>query len=138
MALVFKSRNDVLLRTRDGCHFVLQEDVDLVTDSGAHYRVPIGAETDGASTPCELWPTLPPFGPYFLAAIVHDAAYRGTLQRQMENGFWAPAMLSKSDADALFLDCMTALGVEQLTKEALYEGVHLAGWKAFNEDRASQ
>lgn len=133
--IVFKSRNDILVRTRDGRNFVVQEDIDLVTDTGAHYRVPIGATTDGASTPQGIWESFPPFGQYWLAAVIHDAAYRGTLLRQMENGFWVPAMLDKDRADTLFLDCMAALGVDQLTKETLYEGVHIAGWKAFQSDR---
>jgi hypothetical protein len=136
MSVVFKSRNDVLVRSRDGRNFVVQEDIDLVTDTGTHYRVPIGAESDGASTPPELWAEIPPFGAYWLAALVHDSAYRNTLLRQMENGFWVPAMLNKDDSDTLLLDCMAALGVEQVRKEAIYEGVHFFGWKAFRDDRA--
>ena len=135
MSLVFHSRNDVLVRTRDGRNVVVQEPVEVVTDTGARYRVPVGAQSDGASTPGEMWTALPPFGEYWLAAVLHDAAYRGTLERQLESGEWLPAWLTKDQCDTLFLDAMSALGVDQLKKETLYEGVHLAGWRAFTEDR---
>jgi hypothetical protein len=134
--IVFHSRNDVLVRSSDGRNFVLQEPLEVVRDDGARFRVPAGATSDGASTPSEMWAILPPFGPWWLAAIVHDAAYRGTLERQMANDTWMVAMLPKEQCDLLFLDCMSALGVEQGKKEALYEGVRLGGWKAFREDRA--
>lgn len=133
--IVFTTQNEILVRTRDGRNVTLMEDVELRSDTGAVYRVPIGSESDGASTPPEIWVKLPPFGDYWLAGVVHDAAYRGTLQRQLENGYWAPAMLNKDQADLLLLDCMSALGVAQGTKEAIYDGVRLFGWKAFSEDR---
>lgn len=133
--IVFRTRNDVLVRTRDGREFTIEEPIDLASDTGARYRVPAGAVTDGASTPALLWVRLPPFGPYWLAAVIHDSAYRGTLLRQLENDQWAPAMLNKPQCDALFLDCMAALGVDFETKNELFEGVHIGGWKAFNDDR---
>lgn len=134
--VVFASNNSPLVRTNDGRNFVLQEPVIVQRDDGARFRVPVGASSDGASTPCELWPTLPPFGKYWLAAVVHDAAYRGTLERQTVKDEWLPAMLPKLECDGLFLDCMIALGVNELERETLYEGVSRFGWKAFNADRA--
>lgn len=136
MSLVFHSRGDVLVRTRDGRNVTVMEPIEVVTDTGARYRVPVGAMSDGASTPNEVWTALPPFGEYWAAAVIHDAAYRGTLERQLANGDWMPAWLTKDQCDTLFLDAMGALGVDQLKKETLYEGVHLAGWRAFKEDRA--
>ncbi len=133
--VVFHSRNDVLVRTSDGRNFVIQEPIEVVSEDGARYRVPAGATTDGASTPAELWITLPPFGRYWLAALVHDSAYRGTLERQRTDGSWALAKLNKDQCDTLFLDCMSALGVPIAQKELLYEGVSKLGYKAFREDR---
>lgn len=136
MPIVFKSRPDLLVRTADGRNVVTQEPIEFSSDNGAHYQVPIGTASDGASIPQELWSTgLAPFGPYWLATVVHDAAYRNKLQRQLESGFWVPAMLSRDDCDTLLLDCMTALGVEMILKEAIYDGVRFAGWRAFGEDR---
>jgi hypothetical protein len=135
--IVFKSPSEILVRTGDGRNVTLMEPIEFQTDKGVTYQVPIGATSDGASTPAALWPTIPPFGQYWKAAVVHDAAYRNQLQRQLESGFWVPAMLSKEDCDALFLDCMTALGVDQPLKDAIYEGVAMFGGKAFMDDRAS-
>lgn len=136
--VVLHSRNDILVRTRDGLNFVLQEPLEVVRDDGARFRVPADSTTDGASTPNELWPVLPPFGDYWLAAVIHDSAYRGTLERQLESGEWTKALLNKEQSDDLFMDVMSALGVAQRTKETLYEGVHLLGYKAFRGDRTGQ
>lgn len=138
MPAVFHSRNDVLVRTEDGHNVVVEEPILVVRDDGAHFRVPVGSASDGASTPAIMWPELAPFGPWWLAAVVHDAAYRGTLERQMANGSWLKANLPKAECDTLFLDLMSALGVDQAKKETLYEGVHLCGWKAFRDDRQQQ
>jgi hypothetical protein len=111
------------------------EPVEVVTGEGDRYRVPVGSTSDGASTPRIGWDAIPPFGPYWLAAVVHDSAYRGNLERQREDGTWTPAMLSKNASDTLFLDLMTALGVEQGLKETIYEGVKFFAWRAFRDDR---
>lgn len=137
--VVFKTRPDILVRTSDGRNIVTQEPIELHTDTGANYQIPPGFASDGASIPQELWSTgLAPFGPYWLATVVHDGAYRNTLQRQLENGFWVPATLGRDASDTLLLDCMTALGVPILIKEAVYEGVRFGGWRAFRQDRETQ
>jgi hypothetical protein len=135
--IVFKTRHDALVRTTDGRNFVVQENIDVADDKGTVYRVPIGATTDGCSIPQFLWSTsLAPFGPWWLAAVVHDAAYRNVLLQQTTGGGWELAALSKDACDTLFLDCMKALGVDAIPRDEIYEGVHLGGWKAFKEDRA--
>lgn len=134
--IVFKTRHDLLVRTTDGRNIVTQEPIELVTDKGAHYQVPAGTESDGASIPQELWSSgLAPFGNWWLGTVVHDAAYRNKLLRQLENGFWVPAMLSRDSCDTLLLDCMTALAVPIAVKEAIYEGVRIGGAEAFERDR---
>jgi hypothetical protein len=134
--IVFKSRHDVLVRTTDGRNFVVAENIDLVDEKGTTYRVPVGAQSDGCSIPPELWGTkLTPFGPWWRSAVVHDAGYRNTLLRLRADGTWDNADLSKDQCDHLFLDCMLCDGVDLLIREAIYEGVHIAGWKAFREDR---
>lgn len=135
--VVFRTRNDVLVRTSDGRNFVIQENIDIARDDGATFRVPFGATTDGASTPREMWSAIPPFGQHWLACVVHDACYRGTILRETVDGQWIPAMLSKSDSDVMLLDCLSALGVEQVLKEAIYEGVVRFAAKAFRDDRTS-
>jgi len=64
----------------DGRNFVLLADAFYTSADGARYCLPAGAASDGASTPPEVWPLMPPFGKYWPAAYLHDAAYRNTLR----------------------------------------------------------
>ena len=111
----------------DGRNFVLQESVIYVTQDGSKsYLMPAGATSDGASTPPEIWINFPPFGSYWPAAFLHDCAYRGTLQ----NTDGTLAMLPKDECDKLLLDAMVACGTHQFTRDAIYDGVALAGQAA--------
>lgn len=130
----FHSRNDLLVRTKDGRNVVLQEPLEFYSETGQLYRAPTGTTSDGASTPPALWPTIPPFGSYWLAAILHDAAYRGVLEVKRGDD-WVVAMLSKDSADSLLLEAMLSLGVSEVERLAIYGGVHFGGSTAFNKDR---
>lgn len=131
----FASRNDLLVRTRDGRNFVLQEALEYVCDCGSRVRAPVGAETDGASTPRVLWQIVPPFGEYWLAAVLHDAAYRGTLEIQAKDGTWSKANFTRADADELIDQSMMSLGVSDEQRAAIYRALREFGDKAFQEDR---
>ena len=113
---------------------VFVEPLEFVSETGAIYMIPAGATTDGASTPNALWPVLPPFGDYWRPAALHDAAYRGSLMRQMQNGGWAPALLTKDQADTLLLEAMMSVDVPIHIRDQIYEGVHHLGWRAFRTD----
>ena len=118
----------------DGRNFILLEDVIYLTQDGSKsYIMPAGASSDGASTPPEIWLNFPPFGTYWPAAYLHDCAYRGTLQT-LDGKL---AMLSKNDCDELLKDAMIACGTHQFTRDAIYEGVALAGQSSFDSDRKS-
>jgi hypothetical protein len=131
----FTSRNDLLVRTRDGRNVTLQEPLEFVTAAGVRYRVPAGATSDGLSTPREVWFSIPPFGTAWLAGVLHDAAYRDALERQ-QGAEWVKAGLSKTDSDALLLEGMQTLGVDTLEMQTIYRAVCISGGKAFREDRA--
>lgn len=133
----FASRNDLLVRTSDGRNVVLQEPLEYVCDCGSRVRAPIGATSDGASTPRALWQLVPPFGEYWLAAVLHDAAYRGTLEVQQADGSWAPADFTQAEADDLIGQAMASLGVNEEERSAIYRALKEFGGKAFREDRAS-
>ena len=136
MTVIFKGGPYLVVRSRDGRNFELCEDKDIISSTGEVYRMPVGGQSDGASIPQSFWSTgLAPFGEYWPAAYAHDLAYRGTLLRQLEDGSFVKAMLSKEQSDLLLLDLMTALVVELATKEMIYEGVVKFGWKAFTDDR---
>jgi len=137
MNALFVGGPDLATRSRDGRNFVLIEAKCIRTET-ALYRMPAGSVSDGASTPEPLWSLgLAPFGVYWPAAFAHDCAYRGTLQVQsgME---WIPANLTKAESDDLLSALMFSLGVVDKDRITIYEGVHLAGWKAFREDRQVQ
>ena len=117
---------DVLkVQTSDGRNFVLLESFSYITQAGLLIVVPIGATSDGASTPPELWPTIPPFGKYWMAAFLHDYLYRCTQY---------PKIL----CDTIFKEAMISLGVSSLEADTIYEGVNLFGTSNFDTDRAAQ
>ena len=131
----FKSRADLLVRTSDGRNVILQEPLEFVRGSDmVIFRAPAGSASDGISTPSEIWLHFPPFGTWWRAGIIHDAAYRDTLE-VFQDGQWVKAHLSKDDSDQLFLEAMASLGVGEMDRNTIYQGVHLAGARAFHDDR---
>lgn len=128
------STTDFKTSSPDGRNFVLLESVIYVTKAGVAYQIPVGATSDGASTPPLLWPTIPPFGSYWKAAFLHDAAYRNSLQVLQDNQ-WLKARLTKDVCDNLLLEAMDALGTHTITKEEIYKGVVLCGTSSFDADR---
>lgn len=120
--------------TADGRNCVLLRDVLFTTADRQRYCIPAGATSDGASTPPEIWPLIPPFGKYWPAAFLHDAAYRGQLLKSTA-GDWPAAALERHAADDLFLEAMLSLGVPRVEATAIYEAVRLAGGPSFEADR---
>jgi hypothetical protein len=112
-------------KTSDGRNFELTASFTYLTDAGEQVVVPIGALSDGASTPPEVWNLIPPFGVYWPAAYMHDFLYRCT-QR------------TKAECDALFDEAMKTLGTNPLVRLAIYHAVALAGQDAFDRDRKAQ
>ncbi len=110
----------------DGQHWTLLEPFAYVTavfpGELRKLVVPAVTQFDGASTPRSIWHLIPPFGVYWRAACLHDHLYRNTTMR-------------REDADAVFLEAMVALGVDQVTRETIYAAVRVAGEHAFEEDR---
>jgi hypothetical protein len=121
--------------TRDGRNVVLVTSAFYEAGDGTVYCLPAGATSDGASTPKEVWPLLPPFGLYWPAAVLHDCAYRNTLLRQ--EGVWKRANLTKEQCDNLLLEAMASLNVDEVTRQTIYEGVAIGGHNSFEQDRAA-
>lgn len=116
--------------TLDGRNFKLSKPIEYVAKDGALYTVPEWADTDGASTPRSLWSVLPPFGDYWLACVLHDAAYRNTLRKGGTS-----ANLTKEQSDNLLLEAMQSCQVDEIACQTIYEGVKWGGFKAFRDDR---
>lgn len=110
------------VQTSDGRNFVLLESFSYITQSGILIVVPSGSTSDGASTPPELWPTIPPFGKYWKAAFLHDYLYRST-------------QYPKIFCDSVFKEAMIGLGIDKLESDVIYEGVNLFGTSSFDQDR---
>lgn len=122
------SNSGLLVRTADGHNFTLCEELYFTRAKevgGEMITVPIGAKTDGASIPREAWSLLPPFGRYWLAAVVHDHLYRDT-QR------------SRFECDLILWEAMLALGVPELTAKTIYNAVAEFGSAAFLADRIAR
>jgi hypothetical protein len=86
--------------------------------------VPEGFDTDYASVPRIFWSLYPPDGSYTEAAVIHDAVY-------FYQSLWldqgGPG-ITRSVADTIFLEAMTALGVPLLRRRLLYTAVRAGGW----------
>ena len=121
----------LFLSTKDGHNFIVEREFIFTRPAivgGQIIRVLAGSTTDGASSPTFLWSKLPPFGVYFPAAVLHDAAYRGTT---------VPIIDDRGTADLLILEACQALGVDEETSRVLYNAVALFGGTAWNKDRSS-
>ncbi len=116
------SKTTLRVETSDGRYFTLLEPLVYTSDAGEVITAPAGTKTDGASTPPELWPLIPPFGTYWLAAVLHDFLYRIDKRPKVE-------------CDKLLLEAMLSLSVEKALRDAIYEGVVLGGLPSFAEDR---
>lgn len=128
--------------------FKLLEDVDFFTADGRHFRLPKYAPSDLASTPPAVWGPplfLPPCGWYGPSVYGHDCAYQNTLLEVVEdalgNEVVRKANLDKPTSDALCREMLhwqkpNPTPSEATQIEAIYEGVTLGGWHAFQEDRS--
>jgi len=121
--------------TQDGRNVKLLKPIFYHSASGAVYVIPEGAVSDGASSPREIWSFIPPFGEYWLAALLHDSSYQDTLLVVGESGM-SKASLTKEQCDLLIKEAMESLGVDAGTVEKVYLGVSLCGWRAFRQDRS--
>ncbi|EAP2902404.1 DUF1353 domain-containing protein [Salmonella enterica subsp. enterica serovar Chester] len=95
-------------RVHEPFAFYLSEDYSDVIE------VPAGFITDLATIPRIFWSLMPPDGRYAKAAIIHDYLYDNALR-------------TKYEADRIFLDGMTVLGVPRWKRTIIYWAVRLFG-----------
>jgi len=120
-----------------------------VLDDGDHYRLttplifrsaelrqtvvaPTGFVTDFASTPAGTHNMFPKAGPWSRPAVIHDAAY----QMELTDIGAHPLLLTKVQADRLFLEGMTAIGVPAWKRWLMYQAVRWFGKGKFIEKRS--
>ncbi|EJQ4279471.1 DUF1353 domain-containing protein [Salmonella enterica] len=92
----------------------------LSDDNSDVIEVPAGFVTDLASVPRIFWTILPPDGKYAKAAIIHDWMYDNALR-------------TKKEADLIFLDGMTVLGVPKWKRTIMYWAVRVFGRGSYSE-----
>ncbi len=93
--------------------FELYEEFEYYTDlytSGRLIKIRKGFRTDFASVPRPLWSIIPPVGLYGKATVVHD---------------WlcVSKIVSRKDADKIFLEAMKVLGVSWWKRNLMYRSV---------------
>ena len=100
--------------------------------SGVLHRVPEGSTTDGMSTPrlARILPGFEPTGNHWLAAVLHDSAYRGTLQVFREV-YYRPARLSRREADLLLDEALELQGVGTIRRTIIFRALRLFGGRNF-------
>lgn len=84
-------------------------------------RVPVRFVTDFASIPRVFWSLLPPDGLYTYPAIIHDYLY------------WEQSV-SRDEADLILRFAMEDFKVDAVKIGAIYSGVRLGGWVAWNSN----
>lgn len=83
--------------------------------------VPVGYRTDFASTPWWIRWLLPAHGKYGKAAVIHD--YLCTYRQVMVDG--VGVMITRAQADAIFLEAMGVLNVPAWQKYTMYTAVRV-------------
>lgn len=99
--------------------FVLAGMFRVITSKGM-VVLPAGMVTDGASVPEIFWPSFPPFGPWFHAALFHDWGYT-TLNRSF----------TRAEVDFIFKELMYNVGVPWHKREIIYRAVRLFGGRSY-------
>lgn len=90
--------------------------------------VPRGFVTDFASVPKAFWSIIPPYGKHTKAAVLHDYLYQ-------YHGFVSGGQIisyTRKESDQIFLRAMETLGVNQIKRWVMYQGVRIFGshtWK---------
>ena len=121
--------NTLLLTPSDTSEtWILSSEIEYRYGSKDSYmviRVPVGFETDGASTGF-LRGLLPQWGLYTKAAIIHDYLYRfAKMVNEYDNSI---ITVDRELADEIFLEAMEVCGVSRIKRNIMFWGVRLFGW----------
>lgn len=113
----------------DGVHAKLLAPLSY-THKGWKITVPKGFTTNFASIPRVFWRLLPPRGRYNRAAIVHDWLY---FAQPIDPLTKKP--IKQSRADLILRDAALDLEAKWWEALALWVGVRIGGWVAWNNHR---
>ena len=119
------SSSELQVAAADGRNIRLLLPFSYTRSDGIVIEIPAGTLSDGASTPPEVWPILPPFGKYWRAAVVHDYLYRYS-------------NYPKDFCDDTLREAMLWSGVDEMEAITIYEAVKRFGQDSFDQDRQAQ
>lgn len=133
-------RTNIRVDTSDGRNITHVSGFSYTNKDGEVIEVPPLSTGDGASSPPATWPIIPPFGWYWICALLHDHAYRNLKKPKA----WCDAMLLESML--WLIEQMPSDTIEhRLKKEArrveatlIYDGVVFGGKASFDGDRKNQ
>lgn len=120
---------EITVRSSNGRDDTLVDDLHFTSAGGTLYRVAAGSTTDGMSTPGALHgiPGFEPTGKHWFSAVLHDAAYRGTLERfHLTN--YVRANLTRAAADNLFREALATQGVGPIRRSIIWSALRTFGW----------
>lgn len=102
-------------------------------DSHELITVPAGFKTDFASIPFGFRNLFPPLSLYARPAIVHDFLYatKGTGAYRLRRWINRAQDYTRKEADKIFKEAMTVVGVPAWQREAMYRAVRLGGGKGW-------
>ena len=109
--------------------------------SGLFVEVPEGTITDLASIPKLVRWLIPKVGKDAQGAVCHDVMYRtGCMSIQRANSLTGSVSneavpISRGMADSMYHQAMIALGVSTARRKAIYYGLIVGGWVAWNNHR---
>lgn len=124
---------EITASSADGRDDRLIDSLHFLAADGTLYRVPAGSTTDGMSTPpiVNAIPGFEPYGIHWFSAVLHDAAYRGTLER-LSSLRYMPANLSRLEADELIREALATQGVGILRRSIIFRALRLFGGPNFH------
>jgi len=109
----------------DGVNWRLLQDLVYQSDLlKGQVVVPAGFLTDFASTPRVLWNSIPPWGVYGPATVIHDWLY------------WTQPC-TREQADGVLLEGMRILGTNFVVEQEIYDGVRAGGQIPWERDGAN-
>lgn len=152
MGLGFKEIFLDIRTFRDGSDDELRAPLHYLAADGSIFRCPIGSRTDGMSLPkvARMVPGFDANRQDWFSAILHDAGYRGTLQK-WDGENWIPAKLSRKQTDLLMIESMQSnrakvepsdswkdrlkgrvrVAASKAKEEAVYWPLRVCGWPNF-------
>ena len=127
-------QDTVLVSTSDGRNDTFVTALTYLAQDGRLFRIPPGTTTDGFSVPRMFQNIIPATGGSWMAAVLHDSAYRQTLQVfSVTNQQFEFANLQQAESDALILEAMEVQGVGFVLRHTIYRALRMFGARAYRQ-----